>query len=129
MRSHTLRSCRDGWTARSVFRGVALHVRARRRTRGSALPYPALRPADRAHSPALGQRAPDDQETREGGWAKDQVQRRQLLGAPPASPPSCRTATARIARHMAGHESARTTGLYNRRSDEVALDKVEPIAY
>jgi integrase/recombinase XerD len=34
-----------------------------------------------------------------------------------------------IAQHMAGHESARTTGLYDRRSDEVALDEVERIAY
>ncbi len=34
-----------------------------------------------------------------------------------------------IAQHMAGHESARATGLYDRRSDEVALDKVERIAY
>ena len=30
---------------------------------------------------------------------------------------------------MAGHESTRTTGLYDRRSDEVALDEVERIAY
>jgi len=34
-----------------------------------------------------------------------------------------------IAQHIAGHESARTTGLYDRRSDEVALDEVERIAY
>ena len=34
-----------------------------------------------------------------------------------------------IAQQMAGHESARTTGLYDRRSDEVALDEVERIAY
>jgi integrase/recombinase XerD len=34
-----------------------------------------------------------------------------------------------IAQHMAGHESARTTGLYDRRSDEVALDEVERIAF
>ena len=34
-----------------------------------------------------------------------------------------------IAQHMAGYESARTTGLYDRRSDEVALDEVERIAY
>ena len=34
-----------------------------------------------------------------------------------------------FAQHMAGHDSARTTGLYNRRSDEVALDEVERIAY
>jgi len=30
---------------------------------------------------------------------------------------------------MAGHESARTTGLYDRRNDSVALDEVERIAY
>jgi integrase/recombinase XerD len=29
-----------------------------------------------------------------------------------------------IAQQMAAHESARTTGLYDRRSDEVALDEV-----
>ena len=34
-----------------------------------------------------------------------------------------------IAQRMAGHESSRTTGLYDRRSDEVALDEVERIAY
>ncbi len=34
-----------------------------------------------------------------------------------------------IAQKMAGHESARTTGLYDRRSDEIALDEVERIAY
>ena len=28
---------------------------------------------------------------------------------------------------MAAHESARTTGLYDRRDDEVALDEVERI--
>jgi integrase/recombinase XerD len=30
---------------------------------------------------------------------------------------------------MAGHESARTTGLYDRRNDAVALDEIEKIAY
>ena len=34
-----------------------------------------------------------------------------------------------IAQQMAGHESARTTGLYDRRSDQIALDEVERIAY
>jgi integrase/recombinase XerD len=34
-----------------------------------------------------------------------------------------------IAQAMAGHESARTTGLYDRRSDAVALDEVERIAF
>ena len=34
-----------------------------------------------------------------------------------------------IAQQMAGHESARTTGLYDRRSDDIALDEVERIAY
>jgi integrase/recombinase XerD len=34
-----------------------------------------------------------------------------------------------IAQQMAGQESARTTGLYDRRSDDVALDEVEIIAY
>ena len=34
-----------------------------------------------------------------------------------------------IAQAMAGHESARTTGLYDRRSDEVALNEVERIAF
>jgi integrase/recombinase XerD len=29
---------------------------------------------------------------------------------------------------MAGHESARTTGLYDRRNDQIALDEVERIA-
>lgn len=33
-----------------------------------------------------------------------------------------------IAQRMANHESARTTGLYDRRSDEVSLDEVERIA-
>jgi integrase/recombinase XerD len=34
-----------------------------------------------------------------------------------------------IAQQMAGHESARTTGLYDRRSDTVALDEVERVVY
>lgn len=34
-----------------------------------------------------------------------------------------------IAQAMAGHESARTTGLYDRRSDAVALDEVERITF
>jgi integrase/recombinase XerD len=34
-----------------------------------------------------------------------------------------------IAQQMAGHESARTTGLYYRRNDEIALDEVERIAF
>lgn len=34
-----------------------------------------------------------------------------------------------VAQHMAGHESARTTGLYDRRDDSVALDEVERITY
>lgn len=33
-----------------------------------------------------------------------------------------------VAQAMAGHESARTTGLYDRRDDEVSLDEVERIA-
>ena len=34
-----------------------------------------------------------------------------------------------VAQQMAGHESSRTTGLYDRRSDEVALDEIERIAF
>jgi site-specific recombinase XerD len=34
-----------------------------------------------------------------------------------------------IAQQMAGHESARTTGLYDRRSDAVELDEVEKVVY
>jgi integrase/recombinase XerD len=34
-----------------------------------------------------------------------------------------------VAQQMAGHESARTTGIYDRRSDEVDLDEVERITY
>jgi integrase len=33
-----------------------------------------------------------------------------------------------VAQQMAAHESARTTGLYDRRGDEVSLDEVERIA-
>lgn len=32
-----------------------------------------------------------------------------------------------VAQQMAAHESARITGLYDRRSDEVSLDEVERI--
>ena len=32
-----------------------------------------------------------------------------------------------IAQQMANHESARTTGLYDRRTDQVSLDEVERI--
>ncbi|MBL8227477.1 MAG: tyrosine-type recombinase/integrase [Bryobacterales bacterium] len=34
-----------------------------------------------------------------------------------------------VAQRMAGHESARTTGLYDRRNDSVALDEVERVVY
>ena len=34
-----------------------------------------------------------------------------------------------VAQQMAGHESSRTTGLYDRRNDAVALDEVERISY
>ena len=34
-----------------------------------------------------------------------------------------------IAQQMAGHESARTTGLYDRRNDAVELDEVEKVVY
>lgn len=34
-----------------------------------------------------------------------------------------------VAQAMASHESARTTGLYDRRDDAVALDEVERIAF
>jgi Phage integrase family len=34
-----------------------------------------------------------------------------------------------VAQQMAAHESARTTGLYDRRSDEVSLDEVERIGF
>jgi len=33
------------------------------------------------------------------------------------------------AQQMAGHESARTTGLYDRRNDAVALDEIERVVY
>jgi len=32
-----------------------------------------------------------------------------------------------VAQRMAAHESARTTGLYDRRGDEISLDEVERI--
>jgi hypothetical protein len=32
-----------------------------------------------------------------------------------------------VAQQMAAHESARTTGLYDRRGDEISLDEVERI--
>jgi integrase/recombinase XerD len=34
-----------------------------------------------------------------------------------------------VAQQMAGHESARTTGLYDRRNDTVALDEIERVVY
>lgn len=34
-----------------------------------------------------------------------------------------------VAQQMAGHESARTTGLYDRRNDAVELDEVERVVY
>ena len=33
----------------------------------------------------------------------------------------------KVAQQIAGHESARTTGLYDRRDDEVSLDEIERI--
>lgn len=34
-----------------------------------------------------------------------------------------------VAQQMAGHESSRTTGLYDRRGDEISLDEIERISY
>jgi len=34
-----------------------------------------------------------------------------------------------VAQAMAGHEFARTTGLYDRRNDAVALNEVEKVVY
>ena len=34
-----------------------------------------------------------------------------------------------VAQQMAGHQSARTTGLYDRRNDTVTLDEVEWVVY
>lgn len=34
-----------------------------------------------------------------------------------------------VSQQMVGHESARTTGLYDRRDDTVALDEVERVVY
>lgn len=34
-----------------------------------------------------------------------------------------------VAQQMAGRESSRTTGLYDRRGDEISLDEVERISY
>ena len=34
-----------------------------------------------------------------------------------------------IAQQMAGHESSRTTGLYDRRGDEISLGEIERILY
>jgi integrase len=34
-----------------------------------------------------------------------------------------------VAQQMAGHESARTTGLYDRRNDTVELDEIERVVY
>jgi integrase len=39
----------------------------------------------------------------------------------------CNGGRREIAQQMANHESARTTGLYDRRDDEVSLDEVERI--
>jgi integrase/recombinase XerD len=36
--------------------------------------------------------------------------------------------TLEVAQQMAAHESARTTGLYDRRRDEISLDEVERVA-
>lgn len=32
-----------------------------------------------------------------------------------------------VAQHMAGHSNPKTTGLYNRRNDDISLDEVERI--
>ncbi len=34
-----------------------------------------------------------------------------------------------VAQQMAGHESARTTGLYDRRNDAVELDEIERLVF
>ena len=83
---------------------------------------------DITHFPAPGQCPFDDSEAGEGGRAEDQDQRPQLPGYGITTYLQ-NGGKLEIAQHMAGHESARTTGLYDRRSDEVTLDEVERIAY
>src|SRR5260370_39053353 len=52
------------------------------------------------------------------------------VSAQRASPPTLQNGgKLEVAQQMAGHESARTTGLYDRRNDSVALDEVERVAY
>ena len=43
-------------------------------------------------------------------------------------PASLFTPTPQAAQHIANHQSHRTTMLYDRRQDEIALDEVERIA-
>ena len=72
-------------------------------------------------------------------YASDRIVRRgQACKRPPTSPSWIvlrRAADAdlrnggklEVAQQMANHESARTTGLYDRRNDQVSLDEVERI--
>jgi hypothetical protein len=51
-----------------------------------------------------------------------------IASGPPGSPSICVTvANSKAPRQMPNHESARTTGLYDRRNDQVSLDEVERI--
>ncbi len=71
-----------------------------------------------------------------------QMIRRQAIAAGIATKISCHSFRAtgitvylqnggklEVAQQMAGHESARTTGLYDRRNDAVALDEIERVVF
>ena len=70
---------------------MALCIRAWRRTGSSTLPFPALRPAHRPHSPAPGQCAPYDPAQSERRKAENEASAPTAF-AQPASLPTCRTA-------------------------------------
>ena len=88
------------------------------------LPDYASRSAHGAHSATASKRLRHDPAPR--GWP---------LASKPKSAATASTTYLQnggkleVAQQMAGHEYTRTTGLYDRRNDSVALDEVERIAY
>src|SRR5688572_12435007 len=95
-----------------------------RRTLGAVIPDAAPWEAHRQDAAAAGQRLPDDSATSARGRHSDEDQLPQLPRHRHHHLPA-KGGKLEIAQQMAGHESARTTGLYDRRNDAVALDEVE----
>lgn len=115
--------------ANTSFLTCILHRRRRDRCRPEGLALPHHRPAvRRPHRPPHDphRRLPHDPSPRRGRRHQDK-DRLPHLPATGITEYLRNGGKLEVAQQMANHESARTTGLYDRRNDQVSLDEVELI--